>query len=206
MAREVGRWNTVRQRETKRRATPPGILAQRQQQTLANEDELRIQPPASPDPKIRQRSENHPDAQNPALSRAHDSQVRNRILRQHRNQMQRNRLMDMPIATPHCALSAEFALIPTAIQYEYTIARVRQRHKRHLDFQTDLLIPGDENKEGNTLPWQARIPTPAGPTIRRLPKEYSSVLRWDESRVFKRKVKTVKTKGYMHLDPKDPGI
>ena len=32
------------------------------------------------------------------------------------------------------------------------------------------------------------------------------VLRWDESRVFKRRVETVKTKGYMHLDPKDPGI
>ena len=68
------------------------------------------------------------------------------------------RLFDIPKATPHRALSSEYALPPTQIQWEYIRQRLGERRKRH-DPMKD--IPwrkmGTEAKEaGSPMPWKIK--------------------------------------------------
>ena len=94
------------------------------------------------------------------------------------------RLFDMPINTPHRAISAEFALTPTRIQREYIIARIRQRHTTFPDIMRKardlggLAGPRQEEDEtepggGSTLPWQVEVPDPVPDTpITTLPRDH----------------------------------
>ena len=64
------------------------------------------------------------------------------------------RLFDIPIATPHRALSSEFALPPTKIQWEYVRKRLGERRRRHDPTKgIEWKEMGIESKgKGSTLP------------------------------------------------------
>ena len=92
------------------------------------------------------------------------------------------RILDMPMATPHRAISAEFAMTPTAVQAKYVTDRIEHRHGRfpHIldatrlfddtDGTTMSLVLSDDSEP--ILPWQVAVPEPWGPTIRKLPDKY----------------------------------
>ena len=66
------------------------------------------------------------------------------------------RLFDIPIATPHRALSSEFALSPTKIQREYVRARLGERKRRHdttkgIDWKE---LETESEGRGGTPPWK----------------------------------------------------
>ena len=74
------------------------------------------------------------------------------------------RLFDIPIATPHRALSSEFALPLTSIQWEYVRARLGERTRRH---DTTKGINWEEMKieskgRGSTLPWKIKSRNKSG--------------------------------------------
>ena len=97
-----------------------------------------------------------------------------------------SRLLDMPLATPHRAISAEFAMTPTAIQAKYVKSRIQHRHERfpHILDATHLFdetynitndhVPVEDDEP--ILPWQVAIPEPGGPVIRKLPDKYPTDL------------------------------
>ena len=97
------------------------------------------------------------------------------------------RLLDMPIATPHRALSAEFALTPSAIQYNYLTERISHRHDRHPEIMDRTLVPrtGADNFQSTdtTLPWSTAIPPPGGPAIRKTPDGFPTNLKYIRDRV-----------------------
>ena len=81
------------------------------------------------------------------------------------------RLFDMPLNTPHRAISAEFAITPTKIQRDYIVARIKQRHQKFPDImrkarELGRIRGGDDDGEGGTenpegnLPWHVDIPVP----------------------------------------------
>ena len=68
------------------------------------------------------------------------------------------RLFDIPIATPHRALSSEFALPPTRIQWEYVRDRLGERRRRHdptkgIGWKT---LEAESKGRGSTLPWKVK--------------------------------------------------
>ena len=80
------------------------------------------------------------------------------------------RLLDMPIATPHRSISAEYGLTPTTIQFKYVTARIRNRHATHPQImerarrKADLPAPQEVgNSEATTAPWTTPVPEPKGP-------------------------------------------
>lgn len=91
----------------------------------------------------------------------------------------------MPIATPNRALSSEFALTPSAIQYQYLTERITQRHLRNPEIMSNTRIEeategpstaGNVTSSEATLPWVHPIPPPGGATIRHLPTGYPTDL------------------------------
>ena len=68
------------------------------------------------------------------------------------------RLFDIPIATPHRALSSEFALPPTKIQWEYVRARLGKRKRRH-DTTKGIHwkeLETESKGRGSTPPWKIK--------------------------------------------------
>ena len=68
------------------------------------------------------------------------------------------RLFDIPIATPHRALSSEFALPPTEIQWEYVRKRLGERRRRYdptkgIEWKTMEI---ESKGKGSTLPWKIK--------------------------------------------------
>ena len=101
------------------------------------------------------------------------------------------RLLDMPVATPHRAISAEFALTPSAIQYKYLTERITHRHERHPEIMGRTLVPQPNNLHSTqppastseaTLPWSVKIPTPGGPAIRPIPTGFPTNLKYIKDR------------------------
>ena len=88
----------------------------------------------------------------------------------------------MPFATPHRALSAEFALTPTAIQGRYIAKRIEERRTRHPTIMENALahsrLPSREQPAATfedqepPLPFTHDIPEPGGPCIRTLPESH----------------------------------
>ena len=97
------------------------------------------------------------------------------------------RLFDMPIATPHRALSAEFALTPSAIQHKYFMRRIEERRSHQppimIKVRTHANLPprsrtddARNNADEQPLPYSQEIPEPGGPSIRRLPANHPTEL------------------------------
>ena len=97
------------------------------------------------------------------------------------------RLFDLPIATPHRALSAEFALTPTHIQRDYIRERVEYRHRRfpHIMIKArqhgnmSELHPASSDRwtTETTLPWSRPVPDAAQPPIDRVSEEEKESIR-----------------------------
>ena len=68
------------------------------------------------------------------------------------------RLFDVPKATPHRALSSEFALPPTKIQWEYIRRRLEERRKKHdpLRGVEWLKMETEDREAGSSLPWKVK--------------------------------------------------
>ena len=101
------------------------------------------------------------------------------------------RLLDMPVATPHRAISAEFALTPSAIQYKYLTERITHRHERQPEIMDRTLVPRTSSLHPTqppastneaTLPWSVKVPSPGGPTIRPIPTGFPTDLRYIKDR------------------------
>ena len=68
------------------------------------------------------------------------------------------RLFDIPIATPHRALSSEFALPPSKVQWEYVRKRLGERRRRYDPMKgigwKEMEI--ESKGKGSTLPWKIK--------------------------------------------------
>ena len=110
------------------------------------------------------------------------------------------RLFDMPYATPHRALSAEFALTPTAIQAKYVTTRITERRTRHPSIMDNaraharLPEPTEPDAATNTtnleapLPYSHPIPTPGGPPMRTITADRPERLRQIERSIHPRSI------------------
>ena len=68
------------------------------------------------------------------------------------------RLFDIPKATPHRALSSEYALPPTQVQWEYIRQRLGERRKRH-DPMKDIpwrKMRTEVEEAGSPMPWKIK--------------------------------------------------
>ena len=112
------------------------------------------------------------------------------------------RLFDMPFATPHRALSAEFALTPTAIQARYVTRRIttrrtryhaimdKARHHARLPEPPPPLPPPTvtATTQEPPLPYTREIPIPRGPYIRQIDVRHLEAIRKIESTVHPRSI------------------
>ena len=68
------------------------------------------------------------------------------------------RLFDIPNTTPHRALSSEFALPPTKVQWEYIRRRLEERRKKHdpLRGVEWMRMKTEDREAGSSLPWKIK--------------------------------------------------
>ena len=112
------------------------------------------------------------------------------------------RLFDMPFATPHRALSAEFSLTPTAIQAKYVTRRITARRARYHAImdgaRNHAKLPEPSPPPPTTtdamsnleppLPYAREIPEPRGPYIRSIDVRNLENIRKIESTVHPRSI------------------
>ena len=110
------------------------------------------------------------------------------------------RLFDMPIATPHRALSAEFSLTPTAIQATYVTRRITARRTRYqsimdkarsharLPEPTPPTTTDDADDMEAPLPYTYEIPEPRGPHMRLIEVHHLEAIRRIESSIHPRSI------------------
>ena len=87
------------------------------------------------------------------------------------------RLFDIPIATPHRALSSEFALPPTKIQWEYVRSRLGERRRRYEAMKGIKWKEMEIESKGrrSTLPWKVKSTNKPGHMSEGITKEWEEV-------------------------------
>ena len=95
------------------------------------------------------------------------------------------RLFDIPIATPHRALSSEFALPPTKIQWEYVRTRLGERRRRHDATRRigwkEMEI--ESKGTGSTLPWKVKFTNKPGHMNEGKTREWEEVEEIEEGEI-----------------------
>lgn len=89
------------------------------------------------------------------------------------------RLLDLPFDIPHRAISAEFGMTPTKIQYKYITDRIRLRHMQHPHImhrarRTGGLeqVFGTDTQDDNLVTRYLEVPTTIHEPHKRLPNDY----------------------------------